>query len=130
MKITKILSLLSLIAVSLACGYGSKNYGSTAGMPTIAQLNPDAITAGGNAFMLTINGSNFSTKAVVNWNGIAQSSNTTYVTGNQLSVAIPASLIAASGMVQITVTNPASNGTGMYPGTLAVTSSPVSFTIN
>ncbi|MFZ0731124.1 MAG: IPT/TIG domain-containing protein [Candidatus Sulfotelmatobacter sp.] len=129
----KTVSLAALIALTVACGYGSKNYPPAAGtMPAIAQLNPDNATSGGDAFTLTVNGSNFGTKAVVNWNGTAQSSTTTYVSGNQLTVAIPAGMIATSGAVQITVTNPGTPGTGMYGsgGTLAETSAPMTFTIN
>lgn len=132
-NILKTTSLAALIALTLACGYGSKNYAPVAGtMPAISQLNPDNATAGGNGFTMTVNGSNFASKAVVNWNGTAQSSTTTFVSGNQLTVAIPSGMIAASGTVQITVTNPATPGTGMYGsgGTLAETSAPMTFTIN
>jgi hypothetical protein len=133
MNTVKTMSLVTLIALTLACGYSSKTTPPTAGtMPAISQLAPESVTAGGAAFTLTVNGSNFGTKAVVNWNGTAQTSNTTYVSGNQLTVAVPASLITASGTVQITVTNPATSGTGIYGsgGTLAETSSAMDFTIN
>lgn len=135
MKTLKTLVLVSLVALTAACGYGSKNYNTmaTAGaMPAITQLSPGNATAGGAAFMLTVNGSSFGTKAIVNWNGVAQTANTTFVTANQLMVAIPASMITNSGTVQITVTNPASAGTGMYGtgATLAETSSPMNFMIN
>jgi hypothetical protein len=133
MKTVKATFLAALLALSLACGYSSKTTPPVAGtMPAISQLNPDSATAGGTAFMLTVIGSNFGAKAVVNWNGTAQTSNTTYVSGNQLTVAVPASLIANSGTAQITVTNPANPGTGVYGSgaTLAETSATMSFTIN
>ncbi|HUO16354.1 MAG TPA: IPT/TIG domain-containing protein [Verrucomicrobiae bacterium] len=120
-----------LAALTLACGYGSKNYPPVAGtMPAISQLSPDSVSAGGEAFTLTVTGSNFGAKAVVNWNGGAQT--TTYVSGTQLTATVPASLIMSSGTAMITVTNPAIAGTGMYGsgGTLAETSSAVSFSIN
>jgi hypothetical protein len=125
-------ALTAFIALTLACGYSSKTTPPVAGvMPAISQLNPDSATAGGATFTLTVNGSNFSTKAVVNWNGTPQSA-TTYVSGNQLVVAIPAALIADSGTAQISVTNPATAGTGLYGsgGTLVETSTNVDFTIN
>jgi hypothetical protein len=131
MKITKTLLLVTLMAVTFACGYSSKSYPPAAGtVPAIAQLSPDATTAGGTAFTLTVMGSNFGSKAIVNWNGAAQT--TTYMSGTELTVAIPASLIANAGTVQITVTNPAVSGTGIYGsgGTLAATSSAMTFTIN
>jgi len=127
----KTMFLVTLIALTLACGYSSKTTPPVAGtVPTISQLNPDNVTAGGTAFMLTVNGSNFGAKAVVNWNGAAQT--TTYVSAGQLTVAVPASLIAASGNVSVTVTNPGTPGTGMYGsgGTLPETSSAMAFTIN
>jgi hypothetical protein len=138
MKTTQLLkplsttALVALIALTLACGYSSTTTPPVAGtMPTIAQLSPDSATAGGAAFMLTVNGTNFGAKAVVNWNGVAQTA-TTYVSGSQLTVAVPASAIANSGTISITVTNPATAGTGIYGsgGTTAETSSPMDFTIN
>jgi hypothetical protein len=124
--------LTTLIALTLACGYSAKTTPPVAGtLPAIAQLSPNAATAGGAAFMLTVDGSNFGSKAVVNWNGAAQSA-TTFVSGGQLTVAVPASAIAASGTVQVTVTNPGTAGTGMYGtgATLPETSTAMSFTIN
>ena len=129
----KIILLVALIARTLACGYSAKTMPAAAGtVPTIAQLAPASATAGGAAFTLTVNGTNFSSNAVVNLNGTAQTSNTTFVSGNQLMVAVPAAAIATSGTVSVTVTNPGSPGTGMYGsgGTLAETSSPMDFTIH
>jgi len=126
------LMLVALTALTLACGYSSKSTPPVAGtVPAIAQLSPNSATAGGATFMLTVNGSNFGTKAVVNWNGAAQAA-TAYVSGGQLTVSIPAAMIAASGSASITVTNPATPGTGLYGsgGTLAETSAPMTFTIN
>ena len=132
-KLIPTTALVTLIALTVACGYSSKMTAPVAGsMPTIAQLSPDSATAGGAAFMLTVNGTNFGSKAIVNWNGVAQTANTTYVSGSQLTVAVPASAIAASGTISITVTNPATAGTGIYGtgATMAATSSPMDFTIN
>jgi len=131
LRIAKITTLVILTALALGCGYSSKATPPTAGsVPTISQLSPASMKAGSAAFMLTVNGTNFSGKAIVNWNNSAQS--TTVISTNQLTVAVPASAIAASGTVAITVTNPATPGTGMYGsgGTTAETSSPVSFTID
>jgi len=135
MKTLKTLVLVSLIATAAACGYGSKNYNTTPTpgvMPAISQLSPGSTTAGSAAFTLTVNGSNFGSKSVVNWNGVAQTASTTFVTNNQLMVAVPASMIANPGKVQVTVTNPATAGTGMYGtgATLAETSTPTTFTVN
>lgn len=125
--------LVALIAFTVACGYSSKTTPPVAGtVPTIAALAPTSATAGSGAFTLTVNGTNFGSKAVVNWNGAAQTSNTTFVSASQLTVAVPASAVMTAGTVSVTVTNPGTAGTGLYGGggTLAETSSPMDFTIN
>ena len=133
MKILQTISLMTLIALGTACGYSSKPAPPAQGTaPTIAQLTPDSANAGGVAFTLTVTGTNFGSKAVVNWNGVAQTSNTTVMSGTELTVAVPASAIMAAGTVQVTVTNPAVTGTGPYGGggTAAATSTATTFTIN
>jgi IPT/TIG domain len=132
-KIMKIIPLLSLIVLWLGCGYGSpKPPAPQAGVvPAITELSPDNATAGGKNFTLTVNGSNFNSNAVVNWNGTAQT--TMLVTGKQLTAAIPASAIAAAGMAQVSVTNPGSPATGGpygSGGTQSETSNVMTFTIN
>ena len=124
--------LLALLAITVACGYSSKNYSAPGAMPAISQLTPDNTLAGGSAFSMTVNGNNFGAKAVVNWDGAAQTANTSYVSANQLVVSVPANLIKMAGTVQITVTNPASSGGGPYGGggTMSATSAPMMFTIN
>ena len=130
MKSVHTIVLGTLIAIPLACGYGSKNYGSAASsMPAISQLNPGSANAGAAAFMLTVNGNNFASKATVNWNGNAQP--TTYVTSGQLAISVPAPAVAKSGTVRVTVTNPATGGSGMYGGgSPAQTSQAVDFMIH
>ncbi|HVN17143.1 MAG TPA: hypothetical protein VMU05_00170 [Dongiaceae bacterium] len=132
MKTLNTILLGMLIGSTVACGYSSKNYSNgTTAMPAIAQLSPGSVTAGDPGFTLTVNGSNFASKAVVNWNGTAQT--TSYVTTGQLTIAVPAAAVSSAGTVQVTVTNPATSGSGgMYggSGSPAQTSSPVTFTIN
>jgi hypothetical protein len=95
------------------------------------QLVPNTANAGDPQFTLTVNGSNFAGAAVVNWNGTPQT--TTRMTGGQLTATIPASAVATAGSIAITVTNPATPGSGgIYGngGTNAATSSSMTFTIN
>lgn len=128
MKTVYTIVLGTLLAATLACGYSSKNYGSGASsMPAISQLNPGSATVGEATFMLTVNGSNFASRAVVNWNANAQA--TTYVNGGQLAIQVPASAVASAATVQITVTNPATSN-GMYGGSPAQTSAAVAFSIH
>lgn len=133
MKLASISWLLILPALTLACGYSAKTTPPSAGTaPAISQLVPNSANSGGPAFNMIINGSNFGGNAVANWNGAALGSNTKFVSANQLTVAVPAAMIATPGNVAITVTNPATTGTGLYGngGTTAATSSAMTFTIN
>jgi hypothetical protein len=132
MKTLSTALLAALAAFTLACGYSSKAATPpTAGaMPAIAALAPNSMNSGGPAFVLTVNGSNFSSTATINWNGTAQA--TSHVSANQLTATIPASNIATPATVAITVTNPGTAGTGIYNtgATLAETSAAMNFTVN
>jgi hypothetical protein len=123
--------LATLIGLSLACGYSAKTTPPVAGnVPAITTLAPNNMAAGGAAFSLTVNGTTFNADAVVNWGGVAQTSH--YVSANQLTADIPATAIATSATVHVTVTNPGKPGTGQYGsgGTLPETSNSMDFTIN
>lgn len=135
MKLTS--TIVTLLLTLLACGCGG--YGAPkvtpaqpGVVPVITELSPGDANAGSPAFTLTINGNSFSTGATVNFNGTQQA--TTYVTAKQLAATIPASAIAAPGTMPVTVTNPATPGTGgIYGGsggTTAQTSMPMNFVIN
>jgi len=132
MKTVSTLVLTALIAMTLACGYSSKaTTPAVAGtMPAISELAPASTTSGGPAFTLTVNGSNFSTKAVVNFNGTAMA--TTYVSTSQVMATVPAADVASPATDPVTVTNPATAGSGAYGsgGTLAETSNVMNFTVN
>jgi hypothetical protein len=77
-------------------------------VPAMASLSPSSVTAGGSAFTLTVNGSNFVNGSVVNWNG--SSRNTTYISSTQLQAAITATDIAAASSASVTVFNPSPGG--------------------
>ena len=119
----KTCTILVLTAFCLGCGY-SKPAMNT-GMPAIAQLSPSSATAGGAEFQLEVDGTNFTSNAVINFNGVAQP--TKVVSSTKAEAMIPPAAITNSGMVPVTVTDPAT--TGIY-GTGAVTSAPMSFTVN
>ena len=87
--------------------------------PILTSLAPTSTPAGGAAFTLTVNGSNFVGTSQVRWNGAART--TTFVNAGQVTAAIPASDIVTQGSAQVTVVNPAPGG-----GTLNV----LSFTIS
>ena len=88
-------------------------------VPVANTVSPSSTTAGGGAFTLTVNGSDFVNSAVVRWNGVDRG--TTFVSANQLTAAIAGVDIASAGNANVTVFNPAPGG-GI--------SNPVSFTID
>jgi hypothetical protein len=57
---------------------------------------------------LTVNGANFTTASVVNWNGSPRV--TTFVSSTQLSAAIQSADVAAVGTAQVSVFTPAPGG--------------------
>lgn len=72
--------------------------------PAITSLIPSSVPAGGPDFILTINGSNFVSGAIANWNGAQLT--TTFLSATQLNAAVAASRIASPGSVTITIVNP------------------------
>ncbi len=124
---------LTLAALCLGCGgYGSSsqpNTPSAGATPTIAALVPNNVNANSAAFVLTVNGTSFNNNAQVKLNGTTQT--TTFVTGSQLTINVPGSMVTTPGTVQVTVTNPATMTGGLYGvGTTAETSTAMTFTIN
>jgi trimeric autotransporter adhesin len=85
--------------------------------PTLASVNITTATHGAGNLRITVTGSNLVRGATVNWNGAPRS--TTRTDATHLSVAIPASDLAAAGTASITITNPAT-----------AASNATSFTIN
>ena len=126
--------LMFLTLVALGCGYSTPKQITQPGIiPVIATIMPANQLHGGSDFTLTVTGSHINGNAVVNWNA-APLPNTTHPMANTLSVMIPAANIAASGMAQVSVTNPGSSTPGgPYGGgsnTPSETSNSVTFTIN
>jgi hypothetical protein len=72
--------------------------------PSISSLSPASAVAGGPAFTLTVNGSNFVSGSTVQWNGSNRT--TTFVSATQLTAAITATDIQSRGIAQVLVVNP------------------------
>jgi hypothetical protein len=87
--------------------------------PAITSLAPASIAAGSASFTLTVNGTNFISASVINFNGVAQA--TTFVSATQVKATIAASAVTTAGTAPVTVTNPAPGGG---------TSTAVNFTIS
>jgi hypothetical protein len=77
----------------------------TNGEPAITlPLSPPSAKAGGAAFTLTVNGSNFAVSDTVTWNGSVRT--TTFVNSTQVTVAIDASDITTVGSASVAVATP------------------------
>ena len=87
--------------------------------PAITTLQPASASAGGAAFTLTVNGTNFLNSSTVQFNGSART--TTYISATRLTASILAGDISKTGTASVTITNPSPGGG---------TSNAVSFTIS
>ncbi len=123
------------MAVALAAVFaviGCNDYGNTFQVPTggtISSLSPANVTAGSPQFTLTVVGSGFVAKTVVQWNG--QTLATTFLTdssgnvlGTTATATVPASLVAKPGTASVNTLSPHSGA-----GTNGL-SNPVAFIIN
>jgi hypothetical protein len=90
-------------------------------VPTTSSLAPNSAIAGGTAFTLTVNGTNFVSNSVVRWNGVDRP--TTFVSATQLTAAIPAADIAVTGTAAVTVFNPTPGGGTSNPQTFTISGS-------
>ncbi len=87
--------------------------------PVISTLSPASTAAGSSMFTLTVEGSNFVSSSVVQWNGTGLT--TTYVSATQLQASVPAVNVESTGSANITVYSPTPGGG---------TSSALTFTIS
>ena len=87
--------------------------------PILLSLSPSSANAGGVAFNLIVQGSNFFPASTIQWNGSSSGLVPTYVNGSELQVTIPIADIASPGVATVTVSNPAPGGT----------SSPLTFSV-
>jgi C1A family cysteine protease/putative hemolysin len=78
-------------------------------VPSLTSLDPNSKTAGGSAFTLTVNGTNFKNGvSTVRWKGSNRT--TTYISSTQLQASILASDIASAGTASVTVFNSSPGG--------------------
>jgi len=93
-----------LVSLGTVAGFSQTNP-----VPFIDQpLVPTAASPGVAGFTLTINGANFVSGSVVNWNGAPLP--TTFVSRAQVTATVAASDVASAGTVFVTVVNPAPGG--------------------
>src|SRR5437867_1181018 len=96
-------------------------------VPVLGALSPSSATAGGAAFTLTVNGTNFVASSIVRWNGSNRT--TTFVSGTELRAAIPAGDITTAGTTQITVFTPLPGGGTSGALTFTITSQMFTLTV-
>ena len=123
---------LAVALSAIFAAIGCNDYGNTFQVPTggtITSLSPANIAAGSPAFTLTVVGSGFVAKTVVQWNG--QTLATTLPTdssgnvlGTSATATVPASLVAKTGTAFVNTLSPHSGA-----GTNGL-SNPVAFLIN
>jgi hypothetical protein len=102
---------IALAVGSLSCGGCSR--------PFISSISPSSAIAGGNQFVLSVNGSDFHRDSLVIWNGAFLV--TGFVNSHQLAVAISAADIGQPGSVLVFVFNPANGSTTFVSGAIGNT---------
>ncbi len=105
------------IPVTVVSGHlvsGSTTFNVNNPVPTVSNVSPVAVIAGGGNFTLTVTGTGFVPGSTVRWNGSNRS--TSYVSGTTLTAVILGSDIQSAGTATITVFNPTPAG-GESPGT-------------
>jgi trimeric autotransporter adhesin len=92
--------------------------------PSISSISPTSATVGNSEVALTINGNNFVSDSVVDFDGTSLTP--TFVNSHQLTVTIPAANIAQAGTFQVLVLSPPSSGTSSNPidGVATTTTNP------
>ena len=114
--------LVTLLLAACGGGGGGSSSPPPNPVPSISSISPSSVTAGGAAFTLTVNGSNFMTASTVQWNNSSRT--TTYVKATQLTASISAADIATVGTLPVTVINPAPGGGASAGFSLAVNNPP------
>lgn len=89
--------------------------------PSVASISPSTASAGAAGLLLTVNGNDFSSNAVVVWNGSPLT--TSFVNGNQLTATISATQIAQPDTALVYVYNPLPGIHTVGTGSVTATSS-------
>jgi hypothetical protein len=87
-------------------------------LPTISSISPSSALVNSEAFTLIVNGTNFGTGSTVYFGGQARV--TTFSSATQLTAAIQAGDVAATGVVTVLVANPIPGGGDSTPVTFNV----------
>ena len=105
--------------LTIALALGGLSCGTCNPRPLLSSIAPNSTVAGGNQFLLTVNGSNFGRDSVVSWNGSFRV--TSFLSTHRLVAAITAADIATPGSVLVLVFNPPSGNTTSVSGAIGNT---------
>jgi hypothetical protein len=103
------LGLVAMLITLISCGGGGGGGQAVNNpVPSITSLAPTQQAAGSTSQALTINGSGFVNASAVTYNGVAHTAS--FVSTAQLSVALTANDLTATGTYPVVVTNPSPGG--------------------
>ena len=121
MKLFRLLSVLVALLIFTGCSKSPSGTNTSPDnpLPSVLSMSPAAVNAGGPAFTITVNGTNFISGSTIKWNSSALV--TTYISASKLTALVPAAAISVAGTVAVSVFT-ASPGGG--------SSGSLSFTIN
>lgn len=100
-----VLTLGVIVSIS-GCGPGPAESGggtTSTSIPTVSSISPTKVMVGSSALSLTVNGSGFVSTSVVQVNGAAEA--TTYISGTQLTAAVPANQLVSAAELAVVVSN-------------------------
>ncbi len=127
---------LALGAMAGGCTDFNTNLSIQTSSSSVAFVSPNAVTAGNQGFTLIVNGSGFSTGAIILWYTSPTQTPTrlvtTLVNSSQLTGPVPANLLATPGQIQVAVQIPGSAATAtsnVYNTTTTEVSNIVYFSI-
>lgn len=125
-----------LMVALLACGLATacQDYNTNLSVQTSSSIltfvSPGTATVGSQGFTITANGTGFTTGAEIQWNGVPLTTN--LVSSAQLTATVPASDLATTGAVEISVRIPGSAQSptqNVYSTTTSEVSNIVLFTV-
>jgi hypothetical protein len=105
--------------LTIALTLGGVSCGTCNPRPFISSIAPNSTTAGGNQFLLTVNGGNFRRDSLVSWNGSFLV--TSFLSSHQLEAAVTAADIASHRSVLVLVFNPPGGNTTSVSGAIGNT---------
>lgn len=119
------LSTLALVGVILL--FGSCQQYVNLPVPAIGSLSPANVAADSTTFTLTVNGTGFAPSSVIEFNGAPRffsnppSSNTIFLSSNQLTTVVSPADVLNAGTINVTVFSPAPGGGTSNTVTFVVT---------